>query len=115
MFPDQAALYFLSGRMDATKVEWWTPPELTVAMVQEAVATLQRRPPSLVLLQRYDEADYQHQRSPLDYIAQPKWLPIYHYLTGAYTPVRDVGSILVLAPRRSQASTMARLQRCWRK
>ena len=114
VFPDQAALYFLSGRMDATKVEWWTPPELTAAMVQEAVATLQRRPPSLVLLQRYDEADYQHQRSPLDYIAQPKWLPIYLYLTGAYTPVRDVGSILVLAPRRSQASTMARLQRCWR-
>lgn len=113
VFPDLAALYFLSSRYDATKIEWWTPPELTAAMVQEALATLQRHPPSLILLQRYDEADYLHKGPPLDYAAQPKWLPIYRYIVQAYTPIEDVGTILVLVPRRSSPAAMAGKRRCW--
>ncbi len=96
-FPDFAVVYFLTDRVNPTRVDWYNTGSITPAEVTQAVADLQRHPPRVVLLQRYGEADYRRS-GRLAYRAEPKWDPIYEYLVSHYRKIGSAGDTDVLVP-----------------
>jgi hypothetical protein len=102
VMPDFPILYYLTGRTNPTRQDWYFPWTLTEAESRQAVVDLKRRPPRLALLQVYDAADFDVARAtPIDYEANPKLRPIYEYLTANYTFVGERGGLLLYVPRGS--------------
>jgi len=96
-FPDLAILYFLTNRTNPTRVDWYNTGSITPDEVTQAVADLTLNPPRVVLLQAYRESDFQRAEQ-LDYVSEPKWLPIIAYLMSHYRPVGQAGDITVMVP-----------------
>jgi len=96
-FPDLAILYFLTDRTNPTRVDWYNTGSITPDEVSQAVADLTLNPPRVVLLQTYRESDFQRSQQ-LDYVSEPKWLPIIAYLMSHYRPVGQAGDITVMVP-----------------
>jgi hypothetical protein len=92
VFPDGQAYYMITGRMNPTKVDWYDTLATTPAVSNEAVADLQRDPPTWILVQEYNESDFLHQ-SPLDFESQAAWQPIYDYITTHYDLVTTVDGV----------------------
>jgi hypothetical protein len=98
VLPQFPALYFLTGRTDPTRQEWFSPDELVPSLSQQAIAELQARPPRLVFLERLDDFDLTGS-TPVDYLGDPELAPLYAYLMANYNKVAQIGEIDVLAPR----------------
>jgi hypothetical protein len=96
-FPDLAILYFLTNRTNPTRVDWYNTGSITPDEVTQAVADLTLNPPRVVLLQSYRESDFQRSEQ-LDYVSEPKWLPIIAYLMSHYRQVGQAGDITVMVP-----------------
>lgn len=94
VFPDGQAYYVLTGRTNPTRVDWYDTLATTPAISRQAVADLQRDPPTWILVQDYHEADLLH-TTPLDFEAVPAWKPIYDYITEAYVLVGNIGGVRV--------------------
>jgi hypothetical protein len=94
VFPDGQAYYVITGRTNPTKVDWYDVLATTPAMSSEAVADLQRNPPTWILVQEYNESDFRHQ-SPLDFESVAAWKPIYDYITSHYDLVTTVDGVRV--------------------
>ena len=94
VFPDGQLYYVATRRANPTRVDWYNPLATTPAMANEAVADLQRDPPTWILVQDYHEADLLH-TTPLDFDAVPAWKPIYDYITSHYDLVTTVEAVRV--------------------
>ncbi len=95
VFPDGQVYYVLTGRTNPTREDWYDPLGVTPAISREAVADLQRDPPTWIMVQDYKESDLLHSR-PLDFEHDKVWKPIYDYIVSAYDLVRTVdGSVRV--------------------
>ena len=92
IFPDGQAYYVITGRTNPTKVDWYDILATTPAISSDAVADLQRNPPTWILVQEYNESDFRHQ-SPLDFESQAAWKPIYDYITTHYDLVTTVDGV----------------------
>jgi hypothetical protein len=102
VMPDFPIIYYLTGRTNPTRQDWYFPWTFTEAESRQAVADLQRHPPRLALLQVYDAAYIDDTRAaPIDYEASSKLRPIYNYLTANYTFVGERGGLLLYVPRGS--------------
>jgi hypothetical protein len=99
VFPDFPVMYFITDRVNPTRIDWYDPGEIIPTMTEQAVTDLRRWPPRVVLLQSVDEADFQRLGTGLDYIDQPKWRPLYLYIRERYQQVTMIGDIAVLVPR----------------
>jgi hypothetical protein len=98
VFPDLPALYFLTDRTNPTRVTWYIPPGLGPGQSEEAVADLERHPPRLIFLQTYGEGDFQRLGPPINYAREPKWQPIYRYITTHYRQIGSIGDVAVYVP-----------------
>ena len=94
VFPDGQAYYVVTGRTNPTKVDWYNILATTPAISSEAVADLQRDPPTWILVQEYNESDFRHQY-PLDFENQAAWQPIYDYISSHYDLVATVDGVRV--------------------
>ena len=83
VFPDGQVYYVVTGRTNPTRVDWYDPMETTPAIAREAVADLQRNPPTWIMIQDFKESDLLHAR-PLNFEDEAVWKPIYDYITTAY-------------------------------
>jgi len=92
VFPDGQAYYVITGRTNPTEVDWYDTLATTPAISNEAVADLQRDPPTWILVQEYNESDFLH-KSPLDFESQAAWQPIYDYITTHYDLVTTVDGV----------------------
>jgi len=92
IFPDGQAYYVITGRTNPTKVDWYDILATTPAISSDAVADLQRNPPTWILVQEYNESDFRHQ-TPLDFESQAAWKPIYDYITTHYDLVTTVDGV----------------------
>lgn len=91
ILPDYPALYYLTDREPATRQTWYFEWMLTPAIVGEAVADIQRRPPRVVFVQTaVMEADPAARDERV-------W-PLYEYVTSTYRRVATVGGIDVYVP-----------------
>jgi hypothetical protein len=96
VMPDFPILYYLTGRTNPTRHDWYFPWTITEADSRQAVLDLQRRPPRLALIQVYDAAEIDPaRRAPIDYQAVSVWKPIYEYVTANYTFVGERAGFLV--------------------
>ena len=98
VFPDLPVMYFLTDRPNPTRIDWYDPSEIIPRMTLEAVADLERHPASVVIIQTYDEADVPRAGLPLHYASEPKWAPLFAYLTTHYTRVAQVDDFGVFQP-----------------
>jgi Dolichyl-phosphate-mannose-protein mannosyltransferase len=98
VFPDFPAIYFLTDRINPTRIDWYDPGEIIPSMTEQAVADLQRNPPRVVFIETFDEADVERHGPPLDYLNQPKWRAMYVYLKAHYRQIGTVGDVAVLVP-----------------
>jgi hypothetical protein len=89
VFPDGQSYYVLTGRTNPTREDWYDPLGVTPAISREAVADLQRDPPTWIMVQDYKESDLLHAR-PLDFENEKVWKPIYDYITAAYNLVTTI-------------------------
>jgi hypothetical protein len=90
VMPDFPILYYLTGRTNPTRQDWYFPWTLTEADSRQAVRDLQSHPPRVALIQVYDAAEIDPaSRAPIDYEAVAVWKPIYDYLTANYTLVGE--------------------------
>ena len=89
VFPDGQTYYVLSGRTNPTRVDWYDPIGITPAISQQAVVDLENDPPTWIIVQDYQESDFQHLR-PNDFANQSTWKPIYDYIQAAFTLVRTI-------------------------
>jgi len=100
VMPDFPILYYLTGRTNPTRQDWYFPWTITEADSRQAVLDLERHPPRLALIQVYDAAEIDPaRRAPIDYQAVSVWKPIYDYLTANYTLVGERAGLLVYVPR----------------
>jgi hypothetical protein len=100
VMPDYPILYYLTGRSNPTRQDWYFPWMLTEADSRQAVADMKRHPPRLAILQVYDAAEIDPNRlAPIDYAAVPVWKPIYDYLTASYTLVDERAGLRFYLPR----------------
>jgi len=91
ILPDYPALYYLTDREPATRQTWYFEWMLTRAIVDEALADIQRRPPRVVFVQAaVIEADPGAR-------SERVW-PLYEYVTSTYRRVATVGGIDVYVP-----------------
>lgn len=91
ILPDVPALYYLTGRVPATRQTWYFEWMLTPGIVDESVAEMQRRPPRVVFVQK----------DVLDSSPTPRELrvwPLYLYVASTYQKVAMVGGIEVYVP-----------------
>jgi hypothetical protein len=98
VFPDLAGLYYITGRENSTRQDWYYPFVVDEPILQQALLDLARNPPKVVLLQTYAEADFAR-TSPIDYQSYPALRGIYRYLRLHYASVARAGDIEVLVPR----------------
>jgi hypothetical protein len=84
------ALYFLTERLNPTRVDWFIPLELTRAEVSRAVADLAARPPRLVVLNSAD---------PQAMVESPRLRPILGHILEHYQQGEAVGEFLIFRPR----------------
>ena len=89
VFPDGQSYYVLTGRTNPTRVDWYDPIGITPAISQQAVVDLEKDPPTWIIVQDYQESDFQHLR-PNDFANQNTWKPIYDYIQTAFTLVRTI-------------------------
>jgi hypothetical protein len=89
-FMDFPSLYFLTGRRNPTRVDWFLSQELTIAERERVLADLKARPPGLVVLTALE---------PLG-IINPRLRPILGHLLSHYRQAETVGEFLVFRPRR---------------
>jgi hypothetical protein len=100
VMPDFPILYYLTGRTNPTRQDWYFPWTFTEADSSQAVRDLRRHPPRLALIQVYDAAEIDPaSRAPIDYEAVAVWKPIYDYLTANYTLVGERAGLLLYVPR----------------
>jgi hypothetical protein len=100
VMPDYPILYYLTGRTNPTRQDWYFPWILTEADSRQAVADMKRHPPRLAILQVYDAAEIDPNRlAPIDYAAVPVWKPIYDYLIASYTLVDERAGLRFYVPR----------------
>jgi hypothetical protein len=100
VMPDFPILYYLTGRTNPTRQDWYFPWTLTETDSRQAVLDLKRHPPRLALLQIYDAAEIDYTgAAPIDYEAIGVWKPIYDYLMANYTFVGERGGLLLYVPR----------------
>ncbi len=94
-FMDFPALYFLTGRRNPTRVDWFLPQELPMAEVRRALADLEARPPRLVILVALD---------PMEMLRHSRLTPIFGHILERYETGEAIGEFLVLRPRKSAAT-----------
>jgi hypothetical protein len=100
VMPDFPILYYLTGRTNPTRQDWYFPWTFTEADSRQAVRDLERHPPRLALVQKYDAAEIDSaRRAPTDYEAVAVWKPIYDYLTSNYTFAGERAGLLLYVPR----------------
>ncbi len=100
VMPDFPILYYLTGRTNPTRQDWYFPWTLTEDDSRQAVLDLERHPPRLALVQVYDAAEIDpSRRAPIDYQANTIWKPMYDYLTANYMLVGERAGLLVYVPR----------------
>jgi hypothetical protein len=100
VMPDFPILYYLTGRTNPTRQDWYFPWTFTEADSSQAVRDLRRHPPRLALIQVYDAAEIDPaSRAPIDYEAVAVWKPIYDYLTSNYTFAGERAGLLLYVPR----------------
>jgi len=88
VMPDYPILYYLTGRSNPTRLDWYFPWTFTESDSRQAVRDLERQPPRLAILQIYDAAETDPNRlAPIDYEAWAVWKPMYEYLMANYTLV----------------------------
>src|SRR5256885_1861490 len=83
VFPDGQVYYVVTGRDNATKVDWYDILATTPAMTAEATQALQEAPPRWIFVQEYNESDINHAER-LDFESQPAWKPIFDFITANY-------------------------------
>lgn len=88
-FMDFPALYFLTGRVNPTRVDWFLPEEVTAREVARAVADLTARPPRLVVL---------FAASPRR-LQDPRLAPVLAHITARYEERATFGELRVLTAR----------------
>lgn len=98
VFPDIPVLYFLTGRTNPTRVDWYDTGEITPRLVSQAISDLGQRPARLVFVQMFDGGDFRESGPRLDYAAIPKLSPLYAYVTGHYRPLTTVSGVAVFVP-----------------
>lgn len=89
-FMDFPGLYFLTGRRNPTRVDWFLPEELTRAEAERALADLRARPPRLVILAALH---------PTEMVGHAHLLPILGYILERYDQREAIGEFLVYRPR----------------
>jgi len=94
VFPDGQSYYVLTGRTNPTRVDWYDPLGITPAISQQAVVDLQKDPPAWIIVEDYQESDFQHLR-PNDFASQNTWKPVYDYVQTAYNLVRTIDDVRV--------------------
>ncbi|HEV1992531.1 MAG TPA: hypothetical protein VGR34_06670 [Candidatus Dormibacteraeota bacterium] len=100
VMPDFPILYYLTGRTNPTRQDWYFPWTITESDSRQAVLDLERHPPRLALLQVYDAAEIDPaRRAPIDYQANTLWKPMYDYLTANYTFVGERAGLFLYVPR----------------
>jgi hypothetical protein len=100
VMPDYPILYYLTGRTNPTRQDWYFPWTLTESDSRQAVRDLQRNPPRLAIVQIYDAGELDPNRlAPIDYEANPIWKPIYDYLMANYVLVDQRAGLRLYVPR----------------
>ncbi|HLQ60345.1 MAG TPA: hypothetical protein VK131_00615, partial [Candidatus Acidoferrales bacterium] len=102
-FPDFPGLYFLTGRRNPTRQDWYNRGTLTPEVADQAAAELARNPPRVVFVQTYAEWDFLRTTPPLDYESDPKFAPVYRFIVANYVQTGAIGDILVYRPRASSS------------
>ena len=98
VFPDFPVLYYLTGRKNPTRVEWPIFREIDMEMVYEMVDSLEARPPKLVLLQMYPEADFTRSGPKYSFYNFMEYKPLIQLFYDKYNKVAEVGDVYVLTP-----------------
>jgi hypothetical protein len=88
-FIEFPALYVLSERRNATRVDWFLSEEVSRAEVARALADLRARPPALVVLWAENPARFR----------DPRLSPILAFIRERYAEAETVGEVLVFRPR----------------
>ncbi|MGH7267954.1 MAG: hypothetical protein ACREMB_24320, partial [Candidatus Rokuibacteriota bacterium] len=88
-FMDFPALYFLAGRRNPTRVDWFLPQEVTREEVARAVADLTARPPRLVVLNALDPIELGH----------PRLRPVLELVVARYEDAGPMGEFRIMRPR----------------
>jgi hypothetical protein len=88
-FMDFPALYYLAGRPNPTRVDWFLPEEVTAREVTRAVEDLAARPPRLVVLFAANPRRLEH----------PRLAPLRRHLAARYEELATFGELRVLRPR----------------
>jgi hypothetical protein len=99
VFPDGQGYYVLTGRRNPTRIDWYDVWATTPSMSNDAVSALAADPPAVVLVQRYNESDFNRVGPPLDFESEPKWRPIYDWIIANYQMTTSVGDVDVYLPR----------------
>jgi hypothetical protein len=94
VFPDGQAYYVITGRTNPTKVDWYDVLATTPDISSQAVADLERNPPTWIIVQDFNESDFLH-LYPLDFESTPAWRPIYDYITSHYELVATIDGFRV--------------------
>jgi hypothetical protein len=106
VMPDYPILYYLTGRTNPTRLDWYFPWTFTEADSHQAVRDLERHPPRLAILQIYDAAETDPNRlAPIDYEAWAVWRPMYEYLMANYTLVDQRLGLRFYVPRSQPATS----------
>lgn len=98
VFPDFPAMYFVTDRVNPTRIDWYDPGEIIPSMTQQAVADHQDNEPRLAFMKTFDEADVQRLCRAFDYLDHPKWRPMYLYIREHYRQIGTIGDTAVLVP-----------------
>ena len=100
VMPDYPILYYLTGRTNPTRQDWYFPWTLTESDSRQAVLDLQRNPPRVAIVQIYDAGELDPNRlAPIDYEANSIWKPVYDYLMANYTLADQRAGLRLYVPR----------------
>jgi hypothetical protein len=97
VIPDFPILYYLTGKRNATPMEWYTERELSLRMVPEALASLERNSPKLVLVQTYPEGDFRRSGKQIPYRSIQRYVPFIEYIAKRYKLLNQVGDVLIFS------------------
>jgi len=104
IFPDFPSIFYLSNRKNPTKIGWFVMKEYNWQIFEEAILTLEKKPPSLIMLQQYSENDYLRKEDKFNYQQYSTFSRLFNWVTNnkrrenRYQYIGKAGDVLLFVP-----------------
>lgn len=101
VYPDFPILYYLTDRKNSTPIEWFHIREFNSSMLPDVFEALEKNPPKLIFLQKYNEADYLREGSLYPFRnSQSRYTHLFQYITEYYRLQEMIGDVGVCVPKK---------------